>query len=56
MVDPRVQFTLRDHHFMMAKNPGWDEPKFQVQGARATITSEFVAEGVQAEGITMDTL
>ena len=38
-VDLWVEFRLCYHHFMMTGSPGWDEPRLQVQGAWATITS-----------------
>jgi len=41
-VDPWVKFRLYYHHFMMTGNPGWDGPRFQVEGAWVTITSELM--------------
>jgi len=42
---------------MMTGNPGWDGPRFQVQGAWATITSELLLrEEFEHRGITVETL
>jgi len=42
LVDPRVEFRLCYHDFMMTRNPGLDRPKFQAQEAWTTLTTELL--------------
>ena len=56
-VEPWVEFRLRYHDSMITENPGWDGPRFQIQGAWATITLELMLqEEFEQRGITMEIL
>ena len=56
-VDMWVEFRLHYHHFIVIGNRGWDEPRFQAQGAWTIVTTELLLrEEFEQRGVTMETL
>ena len=57
MVAPWAKYRIHYYDFMMTTDSGWDGPRFQIQGAWATITSELqLREEFEQKRITTETL
>ena len=57
MVFSWVEYRIHYHNLIMTGALWWDGPRFQISGARATITLELLLiEEFEERGITMDTL